>query len=82
MEDDTLNICDGYAVLQALGLATVRHFSQLVPLLLEWLAATDAETRLLAAQVLIPAPGPLSNTVSSGESASICKHVASRCLLD
>ena len=50
---------DGFAVPQALGLASVRHFSQLLPLLLEWLPATDAETRLLAAQVLMPAPEPL-----------------------
>lgn len=41
--------------MQALGLATVRHFSQLLQLLLEWLAASDAETRLLAAQVCISA---------------------------
>ena len=40
--------------MQALGLASVRYFSQLLPLPLEWLHADDSETRLLAAQVCFP----------------------------
>jgi len=51
---------------QALGLANVRHFSQLLPLLLDWLHASDAETRLLAVQVHLSTSGPnmsLSNLV-------------------
>ena len=59
VEEDCFYTSQSCDVLQALGLATVRHFSQLLPLLLEWLAATDAETRLLAAQVLIASPCPL-----------------------
>ncbi|BDA44453.1 Uncharacterized protein At2g39910 at C-terminar half [Coccomyxa sp. Obi] len=39
-------------LLQAMGLASVRHFSRLLPLLLEWLHAPDLDTRLAAAPVL------------------------------
>lgn len=35
-----------------MGLASVRHFSRLLPLLLEWLHAPDMDTRLAAAPVL------------------------------
>ena len=38
--------------LQAMGLASVRHFSRLLPLLLEWLHAPDMDSRLAAAPVL------------------------------
>jgi hypothetical protein len=37
---------------QAMGLATVRHFSRLMPLLLEWIHAPDLNTRLAALQAL------------------------------
>ena len=37
---------------QALGLASVGHFARLMPLLLPWCWAPDAQTRLLALQAL------------------------------
>lgn len=38
--------------LQAMGLATVRSFARLLPLLLEWAHAPDQDTRLAALQAL------------------------------
>lgn len=42
----------GLCLEQAMGLALVRHFSRLLPLLLEWVSATDVDTRLAALPVL------------------------------
>ena len=39
-------------ILQAMGLATVRAFSRLLPLLLEWVHAPDLDTRLAALRAL------------------------------
>ena len=40
------------AALQAMGLATVRAFSRLLPLLLEWVHAPDLDTRIAALRTL------------------------------
>ena len=78
MEETEIHAARWCAVkVQALGLATVCHFSQLLPLLLEWLAASDAETCLLAAQVCISAIGRLLSGQSFKNCCScICTHHA------
>lgn len=45
-------LISGHVPLQAMGLASVRSFSRLLPLLLDWVHAPDVDTRLAALPVL------------------------------
>lgn len=40
------------SLLEGLGLTAVRHFARLMPLVLEWVQAADAATRLAALSAL------------------------------
>ena len=60
------------AALQALGLASVRYFSQLLPLLLEWLHANGIETRVLAAKVSPSGMSPVLGRLCMGARGALC----------